>query len=94
MIYGAAVSRRAWSILITALIAFVLVGAGVIGSVRADDGLSRTSTVVDGVPLTVIRSASADAEPRPGAGPSRFARRTGRGDGGAAGGLCRQGAST
>jgi dienelactone hydrolase len=67
MIYGAAVSRRAWSILITALIAFVLVGAGVIGSVRADDGLSRTSTVVDGVPLTVVRSAAADSEPRPGA---------------------------
>ena len=67
MIYGAAVSRRAWSIVITALIAFVLVGAGVIGSVRADDGLSRTSTVVDGVPLTVIRSVAADPEPRPGA---------------------------
>ena len=48
-------SPRVWSILITALIASALVTVGAIGSVRADDGLSRTSTVVDGVPLTTIR---------------------------------------
>jgi len=48
-------------------LAAVLVAAGVVGSVRAGDGLVRTTTVVDGVPLTLVRLGSSGPARQPGA---------------------------
>lgn len=47
-------------------LAVILVAVGWLGSVRAGDGLQRTTMVVDGVPLTFVRPATADG-PHPGA---------------------------
>jgi pimeloyl-ACP methyl ester carboxylesterase len=47
-------------------LAVVLVAVGWLGSVRAGDGLRRTTTVVDGVPLTFVRPATGGG-PYPGA---------------------------
>lgn len=47
-------------------LAVILVAVGWLGSVRAGDGLRRTTTVVEGVPLTVVRPA-AGGGPYPGA---------------------------
>jgi len=49
-----------------AALAIILVAVGWLGSVRAGDGLRRTTTVVDGVPLTFVRPATGDG-PYPGA---------------------------
>lgn len=49
-----------------AVLAIILVAVGWLGSVRAGDGLRRTTTVVDGVPLTFVRPATGDG-PYPGA---------------------------
>jgi len=47
-------------------LAVILVAVGWLGSVRAGDGLRRTTTVVDGVPLTFVRPATGGG-PYPGA---------------------------
>lgn len=47
-------------------LAVLLVAAGVVGSIRANEGLIRARLVVDGVPLTVVRPVG-DSGPRPGA---------------------------
>jgi len=56
--------------LLTAL-AVVLVVLGGVASARAGAGLLRTTTVVDGVPLTLVRLAD------DGAGPERSGREAG-----------------
>jgi dienelactone hydrolase len=47
-------------------LAVLLVAVGWLGTVRAGDGLRRTTAVVDGVPLTVVRPATGNG-PYPGA---------------------------
>jgi len=47
-------------------LAVLLVAVGWLGTIRAGDGLRRTTTVVDGVPLTFVRPATGDG-PYPGA---------------------------
>ena len=51
---------------VLAVLAVALVAVGVVGAVRAGDGLERTTAVVDGVPLTVVRSSDGSGD-RPGA---------------------------
>lgn len=53
-------------VVLLAALAVVLVTAGGVGSVRAGAGLIRTTAVVDGVPLTVVRLSATAPQPQPG----------------------------
>src|SRR5262245_59988989 len=44
-----------------------MVVSGAIGTAFADEGLVRSTTVVDGRPLTTVRAADSAVSPRPGA---------------------------
>ena len=48
-------SRRSWLVAVTAALAVAFVVAAGLVAAGADNGLTRTSTVVSGVPLTTLR---------------------------------------
>jgi dienelactone hydrolase len=62
------VTRSTLAAILTAVIAIGLAGFGVVGLVDADDGLTRTSATVDGLPTVTVRGTQlpAGAGPRPG----------------------------
>jgi dienelactone hydrolase len=60
------VTRSTLAVVLTAVTAAVLVGFGAIGARKADDGLLRSTAVIDGLPTVIVRAASAPTARAPG----------------------------